>query len=132
MHYFQDWRQGHIQPVRAKVMAIDCFPPPTSKRELMRFLGMVGYYRNFCANFSSVVAPLTDLLKAKVKFGLQPATKAFDNVKLLLSTAPILAAPLLDRPFQIQVDARQLGAGAILLQTDDLGKSRPVFLLQKV
>lgn len=34
----------------------------------MRFLGMVGYYRSFCKNCSSVVAPLTDLLKAKVKF----------------------------------------------------------------
>ncbi|KAL0152856.1 hypothetical protein M9458_051837, partial [Cirrhinus mrigala] len=60
--------QGQVRPVHAKVEAIYKFPPPTTKRELMRFLGMVGYYRNFCSNFSMVVAPLTNLLKAKIKF----------------------------------------------------------------
>lgn len=44
--------QGQVKPVRAKVQAFDSFPPPTSKKELMRFLGMVGYYRSFCENFS--------------------------------------------------------------------------------
>lgn len=60
--------QGVVRPVRAKVLAIDNFPPSSTKQELMRFLGMVGYYGSFCPNFSSVVAPLTDLLKTKVKF----------------------------------------------------------------
>lgn len=43
--------QGHIRPVRAKVIAIDRFPTPTTKKELMRFLGMVGFYRGFCQKF---------------------------------------------------------------------------------
>ena len=38
--------QGFVRPVRAKVMAIDSFPPPANKKELMRFLGMIGYYRS--------------------------------------------------------------------------------------
>lgn len=118
--------QGQVKPVRAKVQAIDSFPPPTSKKELMRFLGMVGYYRNFCQNFSTVVAPLTDLLKAKVQFKWSSACqKAFENIKFLLSTAPVLSAPRLDRPFQVQVDASQVGAGAILLQTEE-GIDHPV------
>lgn len=54
--------QGQVRPVEAKVSAIVNFPTPTTKRELRRFLGMVGYYRGFCRNFASVVAPLTDLL----------------------------------------------------------------------
>lgn len=49
--------QGSVRPVRAKVCAIDDFPSPTTKKELMRFLCMVGYYRCFCRNFSTVVAP---------------------------------------------------------------------------
>lgn len=119
--------QGNVRPVRAKVLAIDNFPPPNTKRELMRFLGMVGYYRSFCSNFSSVVAPLTDLLKKSVKFEWSLQCKqAFDNVKLLLSTAPVLAAPRIGYPFQIQVDASQVGAGAVLLQTDEHGIERPV------
>lgn len=60
--------QGVVRPVQAKVMAVQQFPPPTTRKELMRFLGMVGYYRGFCRNFSSVISPLTDLLKAKAKY----------------------------------------------------------------
>ena len=60
--------QGHISPVTAKVEVIMNFPAPATKKELMRFLGMTGYYRKFCKNFSSVVAPLTDLLKKEKKY----------------------------------------------------------------
>ncbi|KAL2091618.1 hypothetical protein ACEWY4_013881 [Coilia grayii] len=119
--------QGEVRPVRAKVSAIDGFPPPVTKKELMRFLGMVGYYRSFCCNFSSVVSPLTDLLKGKTPFiWTSVCQEAFDRAKLLLSTAPVLAAPRLDRPFKIQVDASQVGAGAVLLQEDDHNVDRPV------
>ena len=43
--------QGEVQPVSAKVQAIVQFPVPTNKHELMRYLGMLGYYSRFCCNF---------------------------------------------------------------------------------
>lgn len=77
---------------------------------------MVGYYRNFGSIFSTVVAPLTNLLKAKVKFEWTMTSQAaFDNVKLLLTSAPVLMAPRLDQPFQMLVDTSHVGAGAVLL-----------------
>lgn len=39
--------QGEVRPIQAKVVAIQHFPPPSTKKELMRFLGMVGYYWGF-------------------------------------------------------------------------------------
>jgi len=60
--------QGHVKPIQAKVEAIAQYPTPTHKKALMRFLGMVGYYRKFCPNFSDVASPLTDLLKKNAKF----------------------------------------------------------------
>ncbi|KAL5015557.1 hypothetical protein ScPMuIL_007359, partial [Solemya velum] len=60
--------QGQVKPVQAKVESIIDFPTPRGKRELMRFLGMAGYYRKFCQNFSVIAAPLTALLKKNVKF----------------------------------------------------------------
>jgi hypothetical protein len=54
---------------------------------------MVGYYRSFCPNFSSVVAPLSGLLQQKVKFEWSLACRqAFGQVKMLLSTAPVAGA----------------------------------------
>ena len=39
---------GQVKPIEAKVEAISNFPVPTCKRQLMRFLGMAGYYRKLC------------------------------------------------------------------------------------
>lgn len=76
-----------------------------------------------------MVAPLTDLLRAKVKFVWYPhCEQAFFNVKALLCSTPVLLAPRLEQPFKLLVDASRIGAGGILLQTDGQGINRPVSL----
>ena len=45
--------QSQVKPVDVKVKAISDFPVPSSRKQLMRFLGMAGYYRRFCHNFSN-------------------------------------------------------------------------------
>ena len=60
--------QGHVKPVEAKVEAISDFPVSSGKRQLMPFLGMAGYYRKFCNNFSVITEPLTNLFGKSVKF----------------------------------------------------------------
>ena len=63
--------QGQVKPVEAKVEAKEDFPIPSGKRQLMRFLGMAGYYRKFCNNFSVIAEHLTNLLGKRVSlFGL--------------------------------------------------------------
>ncbi len=59
---------GQVKPVHSKVEPIWSYPAPGSRHELRRFLGMAGYYRSFCKNFSAVVALLTDLLSPKTRF----------------------------------------------------------------
>ena len=49
--------QGQVRPLDAKIQTIVKYPIPTSRKELARFLGMAGYYRNFCLNFSEIAAP---------------------------------------------------------------------------
>ncbi len=118
---------GQIRPVEAKVTAILQYPAPKTKRELRRFLGMVGYYRAFCKNFASVVSPLTDLLSSSKTFIWSPACEnAFEAAKDLLCFAPVLAAPEFTRPFKLEVDASAVGAGAVLLQEDDRGIDHPL------
>ncbi|KAI2646195.1 Transposon Ty3-I Gag-Pol polyprotein [Labeo rohita] len=69
---------GQVRPLDAKIAAVLEYPIPTTRRELRRFLGMVGYYRCFCKNFSSVVAPLTRLCIQKlILIGLMTGTRHF-------------------------------------------------------
>lgn len=50
--------QGEVRPIQAKIVAIQHFPPPSTKKELMRFLGMVGYYQGFAKTFQ-LLLPLS-------------------------------------------------------------------------
>ncbi len=116
-----------VSPIEAKVEAIVNFPVPSSRREVKRFLGMAGYYRSFCRNVAIVAAPLTNLLTPKVIFvWTELCQVAFDNLKALLSSSPILVAPDFSRPFKLAVDASDFGVGAVLLQDDAIGLDRPV------
>uniref|UniRef100_A0A3B1J3T9 Gypsy retrotransposon integrase-like protein 1 n=1 Tax=Astyanax mexicanus TaxID=7994 RepID=A0A3B1J3T9_ASTMX len=118
--------KGQVRPLGAKVAAIQDFPAPKTRRNLRRFLGMAGYYRRFCKNFSDVVEPLTKLLSPKVEFMWSPACEhAFTSVKILLTEAPILLAPDFGKPFLLEVDASDVGAGAVLLQEDSDGILHP-------
>ncbi len=98
-----------MRPIHTKVLAIQYFPPPSTKKELMRFFGMVGYYRAFCPNFLTVVSLMNDLLNNSAKLvWSKKCQKAFDKVKLLLTSAHFLAAPRLYKPFKIQADASHI------------------------
>lgn len=118
---------GQVRPLDVKVTAVLEYPIPTTRRELRRFLGMVGYYRCFCKNFSSVVAPLTRLCSPKVDFiWTNDCHQAFLSAKSLLCSAPVLSAPDVCRAFQLEVDASAVGAGAVLLQEGADGIAHPV------
>ncbi|KAI2668043.1 Retrovirus-related Pol polyprotein from transposon 17.6 [Labeo rohita] len=124
--------QGCVRPVVAKVEAILQFPTPSNKHELRRFLGMAGYYRGFCRNFSAVVSPLTDLLSSSRKFIWDSSCSlAFDAVKDLLCNAPVLSAPNFEKPFKLQVDASATGLGAVLLQEDEHDVDHPISYFSK-
>ena len=103
--------QGKVCPPLCKVEAIANIPRPEKKRELQRFLGMIGYYRRFVTNFSDVTAPLTELLKKCKKFEWTPECEhAFQTVKSLLTNHPILHSPDFKRPFKLATDASNVGS----------------------
>ena len=124
--------QGQVKPLEAKVNAISEFPVPKCKRQLMRFLGMAGYYRKFCKNFSGIAEPLTNLLKKSTKFNWNDKCQdAFDRLKAILKSAPVLLAPDFDKCFKLAVDASDVGIGAVLLQEDNNGIDHPVCYFSK-
>ena len=117
---------GQVKPTSAKIQAIVNYCTPKDKQELMHFLGMAGYYRRFCCNFSLITAPLTNLLKKNQKYAWDPTCQAaFQQVKSMLSSKPILS-PDFQKPFLLMVDASDKGAGAVLMQQDEKGIEHPV------
>ena len=61
--------QGKIIPERSKIEAVRDFAIPTTKKEVRIFLGLAGYYRRFVKNFSTLAAPLSDLVKRNRPMG---------------------------------------------------------------
>ncbi len=124
--------EGQVRPLTAKITAISEFPAPRTRRELRRFLGMAGYYRCFCRNFSSVAVPLTALLSPSETFVWSPECQtSFDNIKALLCSEPVLSAPNFEVAFKLEVDASEVGAGAVLLQEDKGEINHPVCYYSK-
>ena len=119
--------QGKVMPRQAKVAAILDLPQPKNRRDILRVLGMCGFYRRFVPNFAAVTAPLTNLLKKNVKFvWADICEQAFAGVKSILACEPVLLAPNFEAPFKLAVDACDIGVGAVLLQSDENGLDRPV------
>ena len=52
-----------IKPQKMLTDAILNFHPPTTKKEVKRFLGTVGFYRNFIEHFADISRPLRELTK---------------------------------------------------------------------
>ena len=123
---------GRVCPVTAKVETILSFPEPQNKRQLMRFLGMVGYYRKFCKNFATIAAPLTNLLKKAVKYCWNSQSQqSFDTLKGLLSDNPVLQAPNFELPFSLEIDASDSGVGAVLIQLGLDSYEHPICFFSK-
>ena len=78
---------------------------------------MAGYYRRFIPDFSRIAKPITGLLKNQTKFVWSiECEEAFQTLKKLLTTAPVLAQPDIERPFDIYCDASGIGIGCVLMQ----------------
>ena len=101
----------------SKVKDILDWKPPTTVHEVRSFLGMVGYYRRFISDFSRISKSITELLKNQAKFVWSyECEEAFQTLKRLLTTAPVLAQPDIEKSFDVYCDASGIGIGCVLMQ----------------
>ena len=124
--------QGKVLPAEAKIQAIANFPIPENKKAVSRLIGMVGFYRKFCPNLSTVMAPLTDLVSPKVAFvWTDQCREALDKLKRILTSSPVLVTPDYTKEFRLYVDSSDVGSGAALMQQDDDLLEHPVSFYSK-
>lgn len=74
-------------------------------------------YSHFIRGYSTLAAPLSALTSPKVPFTWSPAVdRDLVDLRHRFTTAPILVHPDLSRQFVVEVDASDIGVGAILHQ----------------
>ena len=109
-----------IEVDKAKVDLISNLPPPKTIREVRSFLGHAGFYRRFIKDFSKVSRPLCNLLAKDVPFIFDDSClMAFEKLKQLLTSSPIIQAPNWSLPFELMCDASDYAVGAVLGQRVD-------------
>ncbi len=100
-----------------KIKTVVEWPSPDSRKALQRFLGFANFYRRFIRNFSQLAAPLTALTSPRTTFRWSDAAEAaFTKLKGCFVSAPILITPDTSRQFVVEVDASEVGVGAVLSQ----------------
>lgn len=101
----------------AKIQVVTNWPPLQSHKQLQRFLGYANIYQRLIRNYSQVVALLTKLTFLSVPFVLSPAAEeAFMELQQRFSSALVLVQPDPARQFVVEVDASDIGVGAVLSQ----------------
>eukprot|EP00253_Pinus_taeda_P033610 PITA_33610 len=105
-----------VRVLREKIRAIKEWPEPRNVTELRGFIGICTYYRKFVKGFSQLVAPLTNLTRKEAFSWSDIAQRAFDRLKEVMSSYPVLALPNFRQRFVLECDASREGIGVVLMQ----------------
>lgn len=103
-----------------KIRDIVNWPTPQNLKEVRAFVGICGYYRRYVENFAAVAKSLYQLTEKNHKFEwTQDCQDAFEQLKLALTSPPILGMPNDTDQFVLDTDASNHAIGAVLSQKQE-------------
>ena len=105
-----------IQFNDGKVKTIQSWPIPKSIYDVRSFHGLASLYMWFIKNFSTIMAPMTKVIKG-TSFRWTPKVQiAFEHIKDKLTSAATLALPCFEKVIEVECDAFGVGIGGVLVQ----------------
>lgn len=107
-------------PDERKTEIIKNYKRPENIKELQRFLGCSNYYRQYIRNYAKITKPLYILCKKDIPFlWNEGCQKAFNTLKLALTSEPVLIHANFNNTFYICTDGSTTSVGAVLFQLHD-------------
>lgn len=115
---------GHIltkdglKPNPNKIKTIQDLTLPKTERQIKSFLGLTGYYRKFVKDYAKIAQPITKYLKKNTKININDPNyiTAFEKLKSLIISHPVIRYPNFEKPFVLTTDASNYAIGAVLSQ----------------
>lgn len=118
-------------PNQKKIECIVKYPKPNCVADIQRFLGLCNYFSHYIANYAKLAKPLYNLLKKNIDFDWNSVCNAaFEQLKAMLVTAPILIFPDFELIFIVTTDASDFSVGCMLSQ-GDIPKDKPIAFASK-
>jgi len=116
-----------------KVVGVREWPTPENKTDVQAFLGFVNFYQRFIRDFSAKARSFFNLTCSEQVWTWSGKEQiAFEDLKTVVTTAPVLVSPQDSEPFWVEADSSNFATGAVLSQqsmTD--GKWHPVVFYSK-
>ncbi|KAI7943624.1 hypothetical protein MJO28_011152 [Puccinia striiformis f. sp. tritici] len=118
-----------------KVAAVLLKPMPQTITEMQSFLGFCSYYRQYIENFALKTKSLYELCTKDTIYEMtHDRVVRFEELRIAMTSAPVLAQPDYDKPFILYIDACLDGLGAALHQEfliDDKRIEKPILFISR-
>ena len=106
---------NRIEMEKKKVDGILSWLEPRNIKDIRKFLGLANYYRRFIKNFAQVARPMNMLTRKDMKWQQRSEQqKAFDKLKRVFTTRPVLVVPDLNREFRVEANTSNYATGGML------------------
>lgn len=125
-------KNNSVRPVKDNITSIMNFPTPKTQKNIRQFLGKINFYHEYIPKSAIILEPLHNLLRKNEKFiWSERCENAFNKIKELLCSQPVLEIFDRELPIKLFTDASLEGIGAILKQTQPDGSDRPIAYFSK-
>ena len=122
-----------VEIQKEKVEGVLNWPASRNIKEVQKFLGLANYYRRFIKSFARIAAPLYMLVRKEQKWKWEKKQEeAFEELKAVFTTEPILAIPDIDREMRVEANASDYVIGGVLSMKCEDGKWRLVVFISKL